>query len=208
MPKDLVVLAADKNTDYGLRGLLGRPASLGIRPILASTDTFVHPRRDPGCLNEAHDFLRPMLRDYRHALVVFDRMGCGREALSQARLADAVRGRLSASGWENRAEVVVLDPEIEVWVFAASLQVERCLGWPTKRLRLRRWLEERGAWGEGKSKPYDPKAALEIALREIRRPRSSAIYRRLGERVGMQGCTDPGFGKFREVLREWFPANA
>jgi hypothetical protein len=204
MQKDLVVLAADKNTDSGLRGILARPDSLGIRPIQATTDMFVHPRRDPGCLNEAHDFLRPLLRDYRYALVVFDRVGCGRETLSQSQLSDAVRGRLALSGWGDRAEVVVLDPEIEVWVFAASSQVERCLGWPAQGLRLRRWLEERGAWPEGDAKPPDPKAALEMALREIRKPRSSAIYRRLGERVGIQGCTDPAFGKFREVLGRWF----
>jgi hypothetical protein len=206
MPKDLVVLAADKNIDYGIRGLLSRPAALGIRPILASTDTFVHQHHDPGCAKEAHAFLRPMQDDYRHALVVFDRMGSGREALSRAEISEEVRGRLAASGWGRRAESVVLDPELEIWVFAASPQVERCIGWPAGRSTLRRWLAERGLWDEGQTKPADPKAALELALREVKKPRSSAIYKQLGERVGVQGCTDPAFEKFRDTLRRWFPA--
>jgi len=33
MSADLIVLAADKNTEHGLRGLLNRPRALGIRSI-------------------------------------------------------------------------------------------------------------------------------------------------------------------------------
>jgi hypothetical protein len=206
MSKDLVVLAADKNIDHGIRGLLSRPAALGIRPILASTDTFVHPRRDPGCVHESHDFLRPLLKEYRYALVVFDRVGSGQESHSHGELSERIRGRLAVSGWGDRAEAIVLDPELEVWVFAASPHVERCIGWPAGGLHLRSWLAERGLWSEGQAKPTDPKAALELALRAIRKPRSSAIYKQLGERVGLQGCTDPAFAEFRDALRKWFPA--
>lgn len=206
MSKDLVVLAADKNIDHGIRGLLSRPAALGIRPILANTDSFVHPRRDPGCVHESHDFLRPFLKEYRYALVVFDRVGSGQASLSQDALSERIRGRLAASGWGDRAEAIVLDPELEVWVFAASPQVERCIGWPAGGPPLRSWLAERGMWAEGQAKPIDPKAALELALRAIRKPRSSAIYKQLGERVGLQSCTDPAFAEFRNALRKWFSA--
>ncbi len=54
--KDLAVLVADKNTEAALGSLLARPQALGIHPIVA--DIFVHPRRDPGCVNEAHLFLQ------------------------------------------------------------------------------------------------------------------------------------------------------
>lgn len=125
MPKDLIVLTADKNTEYGIRGLLSRSASFGVRSI--QLDIFVHPHHDPGCAREAQDFLRPFLRYYRHALVMFDSVGSGRETLSAEALSAEVRGRIAASGWGDRAEVIVLDPEIEVWVFPTSGQVERCL---------------------------------------------------------------------------------
>jgi hypothetical protein len=204
MPKDLVILAADKNIDYGVQGLLRRPAALGIRPV--EFDTFVHPRHDPGCAREAHGFLRPFIQEYHHALVMFDRVGSGREAAGGA-LSEEVRGRLAAAGWGDRVEVVVLDPEIEVWVFAPSPKVEQCLGWPARRKPLRGWLESRGLWAVNHPKPADPKMALERALSEIKKPRSSAIYKHLGEQVGVRGCTDPAFVKLCNVLANWFPAS-
>jgi len=206
MPKDLVILAADKNIDYGVQGLLRRPAVLGIRPV--EFDTFVHPRHDPGCAREAHAFLRSLTQGYHHALVMFDRTGSGREALPGEALSNEVRGRVADSGWGERAEVIVLDPEIEVWVFAPSPKVEQCLGWPARRKSLRRWLESRGLWEGDHAKPSDPKAALERILGEIKKPRSSAIYKHLGEQVGIRGCTDPAFVRFRNVLAMWFPAGS
>ena len=206
MPKDLVILAADKNIDCGVQGLLRRPAALGIRPI--QFDTFVHPRRDPGCAREAYAFLGPLTQEYGHALVMFDRVGSGREAAAGEDLSEEVRGRLAATGWGDRAGVIVLDPEIEVWVFAPSPKVEQCLGWPARRKSLRRWLESRGPWAVDHPKPADPKMALERALSEIKKPRSSAIYKHLGEQVGIRGCTDPAFVKFRNVLGMWFPAGS
>lgn len=55
--KDLVVLVADKNTEYTLKGLFTRNQSIGIRDISQSTDVFVHFQRDPGCYNQGIDFL-------------------------------------------------------------------------------------------------------------------------------------------------------
>jgi len=40
-PKDLVVLVADKNIEFAVKGLLSRPRALGVRPI--TSDFFVHP---------------------------------------------------------------------------------------------------------------------------------------------------------------------
>jgi len=42
MLKDLIILAADKNIEYGIRGLLSRPAALAIRPI--QFEAIVHPK--------------------------------------------------------------------------------------------------------------------------------------------------------------------
>ena len=46
--RDLVVLAADKDMEHALRGLLSRHKSLPIRQI--AFDIFVHPQHDAACV--------------------------------------------------------------------------------------------------------------------------------------------------------------
>jgi hypothetical protein len=60
--KDLVCLVADKNMEAALRGLLERHQALRLRQL--SFDLQVHPRRDPGCYNAAHEFLQPLRASY------------------------------------------------------------------------------------------------------------------------------------------------
>lgn len=203
--RDLIFLVADKNIECGVRGLLSRPEALGVRSIDAQI--VVHVRRDPGCVHEAHDFLRPFVNEYRHALVMFDLQGSGREALRRHGLGDEVRRRLAASGWDDPADVIVLDPELEVWVFSTSLHVERCLGWHETRGSLRGWLRGQNLWPEGRVKPEKPRETLERVLQHLSRPRSSSLYECLGRRVSVRGCTDPAFVKFTSTLSIWFPAD-
>jgi hypothetical protein len=53
--KDLVILAADKDMEFALRGLLARPEALGMRPV--DLDLFVEPDHDPGCALRGVEFL-------------------------------------------------------------------------------------------------------------------------------------------------------
>lgn len=200
--RDLVVLVADKNMEAVLVGLLGRPQSLNIRAI--SFDVFVHPRRDPGCLTGADDFLRPFRSAYHYALVLFDHEGCGRELISPEALAVEVKARLEEVGWADRAEVVVLAPELEIWAWTKSPHVPRCLGWVDRAPPLRQWLTEAGYWETDETKPREPKAAFEAALREVRKPRSSAIYGDLARSVSLQGHTEAAFLRLTRTLHEWF----
>ncbi|HIE01121.1 MAG TPA: hypothetical protein EYP59_12680 [Thiotrichaceae bacterium] len=110
--KDLVILVADKNMEYAVKGLLSRPEALSIREI--SFDIFIHPYHDPGCLNEGHYFLQSALNQYRHALILFDREGCGREGLTRQ--------------------------ELEIWVWSDSPHVAEILGWKNKQPDLKTWL--------------------------------------------------------------------
>lgn len=200
---DLAVLVADKNTEAALSALLARPQALGIRSIAASI--FVHPRRDPGCVNEAHLFLRPFVQEYRHALVVLDHEGSGREELSAPELAAAIGERLEASGWRERGQVIVIAPELEVWVWSPSPHVAQCIGWGDREPGLRDWLADTGHWPTDQAKPHRPKEALEAALREIRRPRSSALYSDLAARVSLRGHDEPAFVALTAALQRWFP---
>jgi hypothetical protein len=200
--KDLVVLAADKNVEYALRGLLSRLAALGTRAVTA--DFLTHPEKDPGCLLRSHDFLRPMQRKYAHALVVFDREGCGREQLAGPDLESQVDHRLAESGWQQRAKAVVIDPELEAWVWSDSPHVDTVLGWQGKTPGLRTWLESAGWLAAREAKPSRPKEAMEQALRLAGKPRSSAIYRQLAESVSTDRCSDAAFQRLKNLIRIWF----
>jgi hypothetical protein len=202
MPTDLILLAADKNIEHGMRGLLGRPQALGIRPL--TSKIYVHPQRDPACAQKPHEFLRQFSRDYDRALVVFDHQGCGMEDRIPLDIEANVRQLLAANGWDGRrADAVVIAPELEAWVFSTSPQVETCLAWPVA-VPLRQWLEGHGLWRQQDRKP-DPKTALEKALANPRRPRSSAIYESLANAVDFAECQDASFNRFKRVLQNWFP---
>jgi len=202
--EDLVVLTACDNAKSAVSGILSREKSLGIRPIRATF--YVHPGRDPGCYRHAAEFLRAHAARFRHAIVVFDREGCGRDATPARELEKDVEGRLHSSGWKDRAAVIVCDPELDIWVWSQSPHVESKLGWKGRSPDLVSWLRNRELLEDGALKPRRPKEALEAALREVRKPRSSAVYKALAEVVSFQGCVDPAFTRLREKLVEWFPA--
>jgi hypothetical protein len=198
--KDLVVLVPDKNMEASLRGLLSRCAALGLREV--AFDLFVHPERDPGCLLKSHQFLLSFTGQYDHALVLLDKEGCGREGSSRDDLEAQVEDRLSQSGWEERAAAVVIAPELEVWIWNDSPHVGPAFGLGKDP---KDWLQDGGFLQEGQIKPVRPKEAVERALRLAHRPRSSAIYLELAQRVSTSRCVDPAFLKLKRTLASWFP---
>jgi hypothetical protein len=199
---DLIVLAADKDIEFGLRGILSRHEALSIRPV--RYDVFVHPEHDPGCLLRSHLLLRAFHRRYRHAMVVFDLRGAGRERASRQELETEVEKQLAAD-WDDRAAAVVIDPEVEAWVWSDSPHVARVLGWEGRRPNLREWLEESGFTQPGEAKPPRPKESMRAALREVGKPPSSALFEMLAQSVSLARCTDGSFAKLLAVLRTWFP---
>jgi len=186
-----------------MKGLLSRPEALGIRPV--AFDIYTHPYRDPGCVGSAESLLRAFVRTHLYALLMFDRQGCGRQE-SRKELARELVDRLSRSGWDDRCAVIVLDPELEVWVWSDSPHVEDVLGWGNRQPRLQAWLRDRQYLAAGETKPSRPKEAMKAALREARRPRSSSLYRQLAERVSLRDHNEPAFGELCAALQTWFPA--
>lgn len=203
--KDLIVLAADRDAENVVTGLLEcRRASLGIAAV--TFDCQRHTMRDSGCRRQAPEFLRLFQRTHRHCLVLFDRHGCGSDAPRQD-IESGVEAGLRATGWENRCAAIVIDPEIEAWVWSPSPEVDRLLGWSERSPDLREYLRREGFMEEGQPKPEAPKAAMRTALRVAREPVSARRFRALAEVVSLRGCTDPAFAKFMTILQTWFPAN-
>lgn len=206
MSKDLVLLVADKNMEGALKGLLSRPTALGIKSL--SFDLYVHPERDPGCFLRSHEFLKHSVDRYSYAIVLFDREGSGQEAIGRLSLESQVEERLQETGWSGRAVAVAIDPELEIWVWSDSPNVEIVLGWERSSTPLRSWLKEQGLWREGEIKPGKAKQAVDEALRRARKPRSSALYFQLAQRVSTDRCVDPSFQKLRDHLKTWFAEGA
>ena len=201
--RDLVVLAADKDLEHALRGLLARSEALGIRPI--AFDVFVHPRHDAACARQGVAFLANLSGRYDHGLLMFDHEGSGKEKQPPQTVQRSLDKELAATTWGDRARSIVLAPELEAWVWSDSPHVDDVAGWKTRHPPLRRWLNEQD-WLDGRApKPSRPKEAFHAALHEARVARSASLYRRLAERVSVQRCTDRAFQEFRSTLQRWFP---
>lgn len=201
--KDLIALVADKNMEAALRSVLQRHESLGIRQI--SFDILVHPLRDPGCLSNAHTLLQPFSQRYLFSVVMFDREGCGHETKAIDELEVNVKRLLFERGWANRSCAIIIDPELESWVWKNSPHVSSALGWSKGIDDLYSWLQQKGYLEEGENHPKRPKEALEDALRKVKKPRSSSIYAELGSKLSLKKCTDPSFVRLKSYLQSWFP---
>jgi hypothetical protein len=166
-----------------------------------------HPRRDPGCFNEAPALLQTYQTRAHRALVVLDREGSGQEDKTIQAIERDIEMRLARSGWaEDRCGALALEPELEILVWSDSSHVDDVLGWKGRTPSLRDWLRQRGFLQPGEAKPRRPKEALEAALRFVQEKRSPALYGRLAQVVGLSQCQDAGFLRLRRLLAAWFPA--
>ncbi len=200
--KDLLVLVPDKNMEAVFRELLKRHRSLRIRPI--GFDVHVHPRRDPGCYNEGAEWLRAQQHAYAYLLLCLDFAWEGHGHETAADLRASLRHRLELCGLGARSDALVVEPELEQWLFVDSPHVANGLGYESFG-EIRRTLEDAGLWRAGGSKPDDPKGATEFLLEKKAIPRSSSIYGGIAEKVSLRRCRDPAFTQLRQRLAQWFP---
>lgn len=201
---DLVILAADKDIEQTIRGVLHQPYRFPLRPI--TYDVIVHSQHDPGVLRRASDPLRPLISRADYALAVFDRDGCG-DGARREDLEEQVEGRLTGNGWENRCAAIAIDPELENWVgiCLASPTTQQIVGWPKRGKDLKDHFREKGSLHAGVRKLDKPKETFHEALRLAKVPRSAALYFELAKRSPIMNCVDPAFSKLRRALETWFP---
>lgn len=199
--RDLVIAVPDADIEIALAAIIGRPESLGTRPIEAILRRL--PGRDPGCRTRGVDFLRMYCDTFEHALIVFDYDGSG-ASIGPAALEAELEQRLAANGWQDRAAVIVIDPEIEAWVWSGSRHVDRVAGWSQCIPALREWLVDEG-FNPTARKPDRPKEAFQRALRYKGKRPSPALFKELAERVSLKRCTDVAFQKLVTTLQSWFP---
>jgi hypothetical protein len=204
VPSDLIALVADKSMEMALKGLLARPEALAIGHV--RTDVQRHPEKDCGCRSHGATFLSPFAKQYRRALLMFDYEGCGEQNMPVVELEESLERELAHNGWLDRSAVIILDPELEIWVWSNSPHVADVLGWAGRTPPLREWLAQERLWPSGLPKPERPKETLEAALREVKEPRTSSLYEALAGKVSLEGCMDRAFLKLKSTLQGWFPA--
>lgn len=197
---DLVVLVADKNMEYTLRAGLQRHEALGIRPI--SFDVVQHAERDSGVRTTGAQLVALERRSFSHALVVLDYEGSGADVPPEV-LEEQLDRQLTAQ-WGSQAKAIVIDPELEVWIWGSDNALKQLLNWPHET-GIRRWLQEHQYEISADAKPERPKEALESVLQACRTPRSSAIYAKIADGISIRRCTDPALVRLRAQLSRWFP---
>lgn len=211
--RDIFVVVPDLDAENVIKTLLTqRQESLGISLNFTpapppSGDLLRYFGRDAGCFYDAVKLLRPPQRTHRHAMILFDWHGSGRDTTPPTDIEREVETQLWYSGWtESNAAVIVLEPELEAWVWADSVEVANTLGWSNDKDGLREHLSGKDLWRRGQTKPQRPKEAMREAVRVKRTPGGTApLFARLAEKVSVQDCRDRAFNRFREVLRRWFP---
>ncbi len=196
------MLTADADIAAAVETLLDRrQQSLGIRSVDFTIER--HTRRDPGCRREAAARMRGYVHDHRYALVMFDRDGSGDDRERRV-IEAAVEQDLERNGWPSRSKAIVIEPELEAWVWTSSPHTAKALGWEGHDA-LRTRLRDTGDWPDGEAKPPDPKTALAKALRVHDLRPTADVFANLARRVGLAGCQDPAFLDFQHTLQRWFP---
>lgn len=202
---DLVVVVADADAEWTLRTLLAeRSQALGIQTV--NSLVIRDPGRDPGVYLRCQDLLRPYLRQAAYTLVLLDREGSGREERMTAPEMEAnLEFRLQQNGWvgaegRSRTTAIVLDPELEVWVWSRSSNVATALGLDKARLQV----VLHGFRLLPNGKPQRPKEAMLEALRTGKKPHSPDVFIELAKNVSLQ-AHERAFDKLRQTLQTWFP---
>jgi hypothetical protein len=199
--KDLLLIVPDKNTQAALKGALPRYQALGIRQI--SFDFLVHSGRDGGVRTTGVAMANLKRRQFNHLLLVFDHEGSGAEDQSADQLTDMLLTQLKPT-WGDFAQVVVVEPEVDVWMWGSDNLLAEMLKW-SENHGIREWLTRQfGFEFDAEGKPSRPKEALERVLWQQDEPRSSSLYEKLAMRISLTKCSDPAFKHLAQTLKNWF----
>lgn len=205
MSAGLVALVADKDIEAAVRALHARLRADGH--ALPDLTTARHPQRDPGCRTTPEGLLRPFARAACHALVVFDFDGSGAPRDEGPEPVERrVEELLARNGWEGRAAAVVIDPEVERWVWTTDRSMRAAL--PAYRGQEPVRALASGFSFDSQGKPDPPgtsKDAFLTALRAARIPRSSDHFEKILLEAPLQRCTDRSLNRLLDTLRRWFP---
>ena len=207
--RELVILVADSTMEAVLRAFFGRESwdltlQCGQFDVWPEEDIFHDPlHTDGGVHKSAQELLRPYLSTHSRAMVVLDQKFGGQ--LPAADVRQDILARLNQNGWHDRCEVVVVDPELEVWLWQNSPHVKQALMFSGS---LRQHLQDNGQWPAGAPKPLEPKETIQALVKAKKALKTKVVYSRIARSISIQGCTDQSFDLFANTIRLWFPQGA
>lgn len=204
--RDLFMLVADLDMEQVMKALCRRHGDLGTRQF--GVEIVRHPDRDSGCRARPLEYLRQPLGAFDRCVVIFDHSGCGSQE-DRATIQQETERLLARNGWEDRAKVIVVEPELEAWVWGDVGALARCIAWRDDAQPLRKWLSDRRLWAREDRKPPDPKEAMRQAMRQVpgrRRPRlTGRLFLDIAQSANFDRCQDPAFRELVTTLQHWFP---
>ena len=206
--RELVILVADGTMKAVFDAFFGRERwdlrlQCGAFDLWPQEDIFHDPlHTDGGVHKSAQELLRPYLNTHSRAIVVLDQQFGGERPAEEVR--DETLKNLQANGWaEDRCSVIVIDPELEVWLWQDNPNVSQAIGFTGPSLRNH--LQGNGKWPTGASKPLDPKDTIQELIKPHKALKTKVVYSRIARTVSVVGCIDPAFLLFADTLRGWFP---
>lgn len=205
--KDLLLLAADADAGAFFSSLISRGEALGIRPITLDTDR--HPGRDSGVVQSGPELLSMRKGQYRRTLLILDHHGSGRDQrMSPSELAASLQLRLDQCTWTHKSLVVVLEPEVERWLWSTGAALARHFGVSQDVLTryANHWCKSVGLTLDD-AKAEKPKELFEGVVRgSLRRTLSPRDFARIGALASVRALSaEPDFVRLRAALRGWFP---
>jgi hypothetical protein len=214
--RDVIFHLADEHMEKGLKAFFARDDwhhALGCRQFEIDpeneNDFFrVAGHTDGGIWRHAGNNLRLFHDKYRYAVIILDADFEPRPG------ADILRREISETmiraGWvAERFAVIVIEPELEAWLWSPNQNVALAFGHADFDL-LRGVLEREQLWNPGDAKPNDLKRARDRAARLGGKKTGGPIFKGVFSNISRRACdlcVEPGFMAMRTALQTWFPAN-
>lgn len=212
--RDCLFFVADTNMANVVDGFISRghlEGRIGCRDFSFDfeEDVLEAPKLGMGADGGIYKYCHSLLQEngymdtHKRLIVMLDQQFGGEQPAADVRA--EILGRLQSNGWGNdNADVVVIDPELEVWIWQDSPHVQTAVGFHGPG-SLRDALKNESEWPDGQAKPRDPKGLFKKVCRQYRTVYSPALYRDIVEKVSVRNCSDAAFQQLVATLCRWFP---
>lgn len=214
MKRPLVILMADNAMVEGLKGYFRRDPwhyALGCAPFALDPNSERDFLKVPGANDQAvwkyaHVHLAPFQATHERAIIMLDEWFG--DTPGAAVLQDEIEANMLGAGWaREQFEVIVIQPMLEAWLWMESDHVAKAFGWNDYN-ELRDRLVQENLWNPGEAKPHELKKAAARAsklgkVKSCRRTFAN-VFSAVSSR-SLDRCSEPGFHRFRNTLRTWFP---
>ena len=212
--RDVIFHLADEHMEKGLKAFFSRDDwhyAMACRKVDINTEGDADILRVPGCTDggtwkHAAENLVPFREKYTRAVIILDadfEPHPGADVLQRDVTADML-----ASGWAaERFAVVVIQPELEAWLWAPNINVALAFGHKDFD-QLRGALEKEKLWNPGEPKPHDIKRARDRAARLGGKKTGGPIFKGVFNAISKKAldrCVEPGFQVMRAAMQAWFP---